>query len=63
MDSGEIDQVKEWLWRYRESKKDLRRLEEEFAELVEMQESTGAIQYSESQIQPNSDIPGNKKRN
>lgn len=41
------DQVKQWLWRYKEAKKDLRRLEEELHELVNTQESTGAIEYSD----------------
>ncbi len=41
------EQVKEWLWRYREAKKDVRRWEEELAELVGMQESAGAIRYSD----------------
>lgn len=41
------DRVKQWLWRYREAKKDVRRLEEELKELVETQESCGAIEYSD----------------
>lgn len=41
------EQVKEWLLRYREAKKDVRRWEEELAELMEAQESAGAIQYSD----------------
>lgn len=41
------EQVKQWLWRYREAKKDVRRLEEELEELTESQESTGAIKYSD----------------
>lgn len=41
------EQVKAWLWRYREAKKDVRRWEEELAEWIEMQESAGAIQYSD----------------
>ena len=51
MDRNDIkernDQVKQWLWRYREAKKDLRRLEEELHELIVTQESTGAIEYSD----------------
>lgn len=41
------EQVKAWLWRYREARKDVRRWEEELAELVGMQESAGAIRYSD----------------
>ncbi|EET60404.1 hypothetical protein BRYFOR_07600 [Marvinbryantia formatexigens DSM 14469] len=41
------EQVKAWLWRYREAKKDVRRLEEELEELTEIQESAGAIRYSD----------------
>lgn len=41
------EQVKKWLWRYREAKKDLHRLEEELQELTESQESTGAIEYTD----------------
>ena len=41
------EQVKEWLWRYREAKKDVRRLEEELEELKETQESAGALTYSD----------------
>lgn len=41
------EQVKQWLWRYREAKKDVRRLEEELEELMCSQESTGAIEYSD----------------
>lgn len=51
VDSREIrernDQVKRWLWRYREAKKDVRRYENELHELIETQESTGAIEYSD----------------
>ena len=51
VDSREIrernDQVKQWLWRYREAKKDVRRYENELHELIETQESTGAIEYSD----------------
>lgn len=41
------EQVKAWLWRYREARKDVRRWEEELAELVGMQESASAIRYSD----------------
>lgn len=41
------EQVKEWLWRYLEAKKDVRRLEEELEELKETQESAGALTYSD----------------
>lgn len=41
------EQVKKWLWRYREAKKDVRRYEEELMELIGSQESTGAIGYSD----------------
>ena len=41
------ERVKQWLWRYREAKKDVRRLEEELHELIESQESCGAIEYSD----------------
>lgn len=41
------DQIKQWLWRYREAKKDVRRFEEELRELIGAQESTGAIEYSD----------------
>lgn len=41
------EQVKAWLWRYREARKDVRRREEELAELVGMQESASAIRYSD----------------
>ena len=37
--------VKTWLWRYRYAKLEVRRLEGEYRELVETQESTGAIKY------------------
>lgn len=51
VDSREIrernEQVKQWLWRYREAKKDVRRYENELRELIETQESTGAIEYSD----------------
>lgn len=41
------ERVKQWLWRYREAKKDIRRLEEELRELMESQESASAIGYSD----------------
>ena len=41
------DKVKQWLWRYREAKKDVRRLEGEINELIETQESCGSIEYSD----------------
>lgn len=39
------DNIKAWLWRYRYAKLEVRRLEGEYRELVETQESTGAINY------------------
>lgn len=51
MQSKEIkernEKVKQWLWQYRDAKKEVRRLEEELQELIELQESCGAIQYSD----------------
>lgn len=51
MDSKDVkernDKVKQWLWRYQEAKKDVRRFEAELQELIETQESTGAIEYSD----------------
>lgn len=44
------ERVKQWLWRYREAKKDIRRLEEELRELMESQESASAIGYSDMPI-------------
>lgn len=41
------DKAKQWLWRYQEAKKDVRRLERELQELIETQESTEAIEYSD----------------
>lgn len=41
------EKVKQWLWQYRDAKKEVRRLEEELQELIELQESCGAIQYSD----------------
>lgn len=41
------EKVKQWLWRYRDAKKDIQRLEEELQELIELQKSCGAIQYSD----------------
>ena len=38
-------EVKEWLWRYRRAKLEVRRLEGEYAELVSVQESAGAMSY------------------
>lgn len=37
--------VKSWLWRYRDAKLDLRRLDGEYRELVSAQEAAGAISY------------------
>lgn len=37
------EQVKEWLWRYRRAKQEVRRLEGEYAELVSVQESVCAV--------------------
>lgn len=51
MQSREIkernEKVKQWLWQYRDAKKEVRRLEEELQELIELQESCRAIQYSD----------------
>lgn len=51
MQSKEIkernEKVKQWLWQYRDAKKEVRRLEEELQELIELQESCRAIQYSD----------------
>jgi predicted nucleic acid-binding Zn-ribbon protein len=44
MDRGDM---KRYLWRYQDAKKDKRRLEEELEELKEQQEHTGAIHYSD----------------
>lgn len=41
------EKVKQWLWQYRDAKKEVRRLEEELQELIELQESCRAIQYSD----------------
>lgn len=40
-------QVKDWLWRYREAKIAIRRLEGEYEELVSIQESAGSIKYDD----------------
>ena len=50
------NQTKQWLLRYREGKKDVRRLEEELEELREMQTGIKSVRYS--------DMPkgGKKKR-
>lgn len=37
--------VKDWLWRYRRAKLEVCRLEGEYAEMVSVQESAGAIAY------------------
>ena len=37
--------VKDWLWRYRKAKLEVRRLEGEYEELVSIQESAGAVNY------------------
>ncbi len=41
------EKVKQWLWQYRDAKKEVRRSEEELQELIELQESCRAIQYSD----------------
>ena len=41
------EHTKQWLWRYREAKKEVVAAEEQFAELVEMQNGAKAIQYSD----------------
>lgn len=37
--------IKDWLWRYRRAKLEVRRLEGEYQELVSVQESAGAVSY------------------
>ena len=37
--------VKDWLWRYRRAKLEVHRLDGEYAELVSVQESAGAMAY------------------
>lgn len=46
-DKERNEKVKQWLWRYREAKVDMKRLESEYKELIEIQESTGAVAYSD----------------
>ena len=41
------NQIKQWLLRYRDGKKDVRRLEEELEELDEMQKNVRGVRYSE----------------
>lgn len=41
------EKTKQWLWRYRDAKKEVKRLEGELQELIELQKSCGAIQYSD----------------
>lgn len=41
------EKVKAWLWRYRDAKRECKRLEGEYRELVESQESAKAIEYSD----------------
>ncbi|MEY8428283.1 hypothetical protein AALA00_11325 [Lachnospiraceae bacterium 46-15] len=41
------NQIKQWLLRYREGKKDVKRLEEELEELDEMQKNVKSIRYSD----------------
>lgn len=41
------EEVKQWLWRYRDAKKEVKRLEEELQELIELQKNCGAIRYSD----------------
>ena len=40
------NQIKQWLLRYRDGKKDVRRLEEELEELDEMQKNVRGVRYS-----------------
>lgn len=51
MDNKEIrernEKVKQWLWRYRDAKKDVNRYEMELRELTELQSGPKAIQYSD----------------
>lgn len=44
---GRNEKVKQWLLRYREARKDVRRLEEELRELVEIQRGISAIGYTD----------------
>ena len=37
--------IRQWLWRYYDAKRDTIRLEHEYAEIVSIQESAGAISY------------------
>ena len=37
--------VKDWLWRYRRAKLELRRLDGEYRELISVQEAASAVQY------------------
>ena len=37
------ERVKQWLWRYREAKNDIRRLEEELRELMESQDRKSVV--------------------
>lgn len=41
------ERVKQWLWRYREAKKEVHRLDEELKELMESQESVSAVGYTD----------------
>ena len=41
----DILDTKHWLWRYRDAKKAVRRIEAEYRELVSIQESAGAVSY------------------
>ena len=41
------NQIKKWLLRYRDGKKDVRRLEEELEELDEMQKNVRGVRYSD----------------
>lgn len=51
MDKHEImehnEQVKKWLWRYGNAKRDIKRYTEELNELIESQEGASAITYSD----------------
>ena len=40
-------QVKDWLWRYRNAKMRVRRLEGEYEELVSIQEAVGSVKYDD----------------
>lgn len=47
MTKSESQEVKEWLWGYREAVQDCRRLEDEYRQLVAGQEAPKAIEYGQ----------------